>query len=54
MPFGWGRFGKALDHLAELLEPGETLETTAVGVYTLYREQIFGHYGAGLQNILLG
>ena len=54
LPFGWGRFGKAIDHLAELLEPGEILELTAVGVYSEYREQYFGQIGAGLQNVLVG
>jgi len=54
LPFGWGRFGKALDRLAELLEPGEALELTAVGVYSKYREQYFGQIGAGVQNILVG
>ena len=55
LPFGWGRFGKALDYLAELLEPGEALELTAVGVYSDYRYQhVFGEFGAGLTNFLLG
>jgi hypothetical protein len=55
LPFGWGRFGKALDRLAELLEPGEVLEFSAVGVYSEYRRQhMFGKYGAGQMNVLLG
>ncbi len=54
LPFGWGRFGKALDHLAELLEPGEALESTAIGVYSEYRGQRFGKYGVGETNVLLG
>lgn len=54
LPFGWGRFGKALDRLAELLEPGEVLESTAIGVYRDFREQPFGPIGAGLTNILVG
>jgi hypothetical protein len=55
LPFGWGRFGKALDRLAELLEPGEALEITAVGVYSEYRNQHpFGQFGAGQMNVLIG
>ena len=54
LPFGWGRFGKALDHLAGLLEPGEALESTAIGVYSEYRGQRFGKYGVGETNVLLG
>jgi hypothetical protein len=55
LPFGWGRFGKALDRLAELLEPGEILEFTAVGVYSEYRNQHpFGKLGAGQMNVVLG
>jgi hypothetical protein len=54
LPFGWGRFGKALDRLAELLEPGEVLESTAVGVFSAYREKWFGKYGVGETNVLLG
>ena len=55
LPFGWGRFGKALDRLSELLEPGEALELTAVGVYSAYREQhLYGQLGFGLTNVLVG
>jgi hypothetical protein len=55
LPFGWGRFGKAIDRLAELLEPGEALEFAAVGVYSQYREQHpYGQFGAGLTNVLVG
>ena len=55
LPFGWGRFGKALDRLGELLEPGEVLEFSAIGVYSQYREQHpFGQLGAGQMNVLLG
>ena len=32
LPFGWGRFGKALDAAAEGLEPGESILTSCVGL----------------------
>jgi hypothetical protein len=32
LPFGWGRFGKALDQLAELSEPDESLVSSCVGL----------------------
>jgi hypothetical protein len=32
LPRGWGRFGKALDHVAELAEPGEALLISCVGL----------------------
>jgi hypothetical protein len=32
LPRGWGRFGKSLDHLAELSRPDETLECTCVAL----------------------
>ncbi len=55
LPWGWGRFGKAIDRLAELLEPGEVIESTAVGVYSQYREQHpFGRFGAGQMNVCIG
>ena len=55
LPFGWGRFGKALDRLGELLEPGEELEIASVGVYSKYREQhVFGELGAGQTNAVVG
>ncbi|MBS1886635.1 MAG: hypothetical protein JSU06_05530 [Actinobacteria bacterium] len=32
LPFGWGRFGKSLDHLAELTEPSEQLLAACIGL----------------------
>jgi len=32
LPFGWGRFGKSLDHIAELAEPEEELLAACVGL----------------------
>jgi len=32
LPFGWGRFAKALDHIAEATEPGEELLAACVGL----------------------
>jgi hypothetical protein len=32
LPRGWGRFGKALDRLAEIAETGESLLSTCIGI----------------------
>ncbi|MBS1879281.1 MAG: hypothetical protein JST31_07195 [Actinobacteria bacterium] len=32
LPFGWGRFGKSLDHLTDLTEPSERLLAACVGL----------------------
>ena len=32
LPFGWGRFGKAYDHLAEISEPDESLLAAGVAL----------------------
>jgi hypothetical protein len=32
LPRGWGRFGKALDHLSEIAEPDEALLSTCVTI----------------------
>jgi hypothetical protein len=32
LPRGWGRFGKALSHLAEVAQPGESLLSTCIGI----------------------
>src|SRR5947209_11870396 len=32
LPFGWGRFAKALEKLPELSEPDETLLSSCIGV----------------------
>jgi hypothetical protein len=32
LPFGWGRFGKSLDHIADLAEAGEELLAACVGL----------------------
>ncbi len=37
LPFGWGRFGKALDQLAELSEPDESLLAPCVGLNPEYQ-----------------
>jgi hypothetical protein len=43
LPRGWGRFGKALDHLAEVSEPNETLLASCVTI-----NPTFEHTGIGL------
>jgi hypothetical protein len=37
LPFGWGRFGKALDQLSEIVEPSESLVATCVALSPEYR-----------------
>ena len=37
LPRGWGRFGKALDQLAELAEPDESLLSTCVTLNPQFR-----------------
>jgi hypothetical protein len=37
LPFGWGRFGKALDRLAEVSEPGESLLASCVTLNPEYQ-----------------
>ncbi len=37
LPFGWGRFGKAYDQLAEISEPDESLLAAAVALSPEYR-----------------
>jgi hypothetical protein len=37
LPFGWGRFGKAIDRLEEISEPSESLEATCVALNPSYR-----------------
>ncbi len=37
LPFGWGRFGKALDRLAEISEPNESLLASCVALNPEYR-----------------
>jgi hypothetical protein len=38
LPFGWGRFGKAYDQLAELSEPDESLLAAGVALNPEYRQ----------------
>jgi hypothetical protein len=37
LPFGWGRFGKALEHLAEISAPEESLIGTCVALNPSYQ-----------------
>ena len=37
LPFGWGRFGKAYDHLAEISEPDESLLASCVALSPEYQ-----------------
>jgi hypothetical protein len=37
LPFGWGRFGKAIEHLAEISESGESLQAVCVGLNPGYK-----------------
>lgn len=39
LPRGWGRFGKSLEHLAELSEPDETLLSSCVGLNPEFRHR---------------
>ncbi|MFL5830400.1 MAG: hypothetical protein ACJ76X_10815 [Solirubrobacteraceae bacterium] len=45
LPFGWGRFGKALDELAEISEPNESLLASCVALNPEYRQD--GRYVPG-------
>ena len=38
LPFGWGRFGKAYDQLAEVSEPGESLLAAGVALNPEYHQ----------------
>lgn len=38
LPFGWGRFGKALERLAEISEPNESLLATCVAQNPEYQQ----------------
>lgn len=38
LPFGWGRFGKAYDQLAEISEPDESLLAAGVALSPEYRQ----------------
>jgi hypothetical protein len=38
LPFGWGRFGKALDQLAEISEPNESLLASCVALNPEYKQ----------------
>jgi hypothetical protein len=38
LPFGWGRFGKALERLAEISEPNESLLASCVALNPEYRQ----------------
>jgi hypothetical protein len=40
LPFGWGRFGKAFDRLAELSEPDETLLSSCVSLNPEYKQGV--------------
>jgi hypothetical protein len=37
LPRGWGRFGKAIDHLTEISEPDESLLSACVGLNPRFR-----------------
>lgn len=37
LPFGWGRFGKALEELPQILEPGESLLASCVALSPEYQ-----------------
>ncbi len=38
LPFGWGRFGKAYDQLADIAEPDESLLAAGVALNPEYRQ----------------
>ena len=39
LPRGWGRFGKSLDHLAQISEPDESLLSSCVGLNPEYKQR---------------
>lgn len=39
LPRGWGRFGKSLEHMAELSEPDEALLSSCVGLNPEFRHR---------------
>ena len=45
LPFGWGRFGKAYDQLAEISEPDESLLAAGVALSPAYHQD--GRYVPG-------
>jgi hypothetical protein len=45
LPFGWGRFGKALNRLAEISQPDESLLSSCVALNPEYRQS--GRYVPG-------
>lgn len=47
LPFGWGRFGKTLDRLAEISEPEESLLASCVAMNPEYQQTIGPALGAG-------
>lgn len=52
LPRGWGRFGKALGHLAAVAEPDESLVSTCIGVNPEFN--IRGGVGSGAVGIAAG
>jgi Bacterial PH domain len=49
LPRGWGRFGKSLDHLAEISEPDESLMSTCVALNPEYKQRAtVGHDAVAL------
>ena len=50
LPFGWGRFGKTLDRLAEISEPDESLLASCVALNPSYQYRPRGVPG-GLYNL---
>jgi hypothetical protein len=49
LPRGWGRFGKSLDHLAEISEPDESLLSTCVALNPEYKQRgTVGHDAVAL------
>jgi hypothetical protein len=49
LPRGWGRFGKSLDHLAEISEPDESLLSSVVALNPEYKQRgTVGHDAVAL------
>jgi hypothetical protein len=49
LPRMWGRFGKSLDHLAEISEPDESLLSSCVGLNPEYKQRgTVGHDAVAL------
>ena len=49
LPRGWGRFGKSLDELAEISEPGESLLSSCVAINPEFKHRTISLPGGMLE-----